>query len=101
MPFVGGGWGVYALMAASTLASSVAFPNAGALISRAVDERNQGQIMGLNNAVSAISRVVGPQAASLVFAAVSADSPFFLGAALAVPAIFLALRAGRAAAARA
>jgi MFS family permease len=88
-------------MAASTLASSVAFPNAGALISRAVDERNQGQIMGLNNAVSAISRVVGPQAASLVFAAAGADSPFFLGAVLTVPAIFLALRAGRAAAAHA
>ncbi|HXU99893.1 MAG TPA: MFS transporter [Caulobacteraceae bacterium] len=97
MPFVGGGWGVYALMAASALASSVAFPNAGALISRAVDDRNQGQIMGLNNATSAISRVIGPQAASLAFAFAGADSPFFLGAILTVPAIFLALRAGRAA----
>jgi MFS family permease len=97
MPFVGGGWEVYALMAASALASSIAYPNAGALISRAVDAHNQGRIMGFNNAASALSRVAGPQAASLAFAAVSADSPFFLGAVLTVPAIWLALRAGAAA----
>ena len=96
-PFADGGWTTYALMAMTALCSSVAFPNAGALMSRAIDEHNQGQIMGINNAISALSRVVGPQAASFAFAAVSVDGPFFLGAIVVAPAIFLALAAGRAA----
>ncbi len=96
-PFADGGWATYALMVLTAVASSVAFPNAGALMSRAIDEHNQGQIMGLSNAISALSRVVGPQAASFFFAAVSIDGPFFLGAIITAPAIFLALAAGRAA----
>ncbi len=96
-PFADGGWSTYALMILTAVASSVAFPNAGALMSRAIDEHNQGQIMGLSNAISALSRVVGPQAASFFFAAVNIDGPFFLGAIITAPAIFLALAAGRAA----
>jgi MFS family permease len=99
VPFANGGWMTYALMALMAVTSSVAFPNAGALMSRAIDEHNQGQIMGLNNAISALSRVVGPQAASFFFAMIAIDGPFYLGAAITVPAIFLALAAGRAAAA--
>jgi MFS family permease len=98
-PFGGGGWATYGCMAMTALASSVAYPNAGAMISRAVDEHNQGQIMGLANAVSALSRVAGPQVASLFFVSVSLDAPFFLGAVIVAPAILLALAAGRAAAA--
>ncbi|HEY7852682.1 MAG TPA: MFS transporter, partial [Caulobacteraceae bacterium] len=97
-PFADGGWTTYALMAMTALCSSVAFPNAGALMSRAIDEHSQGQIMGINNAISALSRVVGPQAASFAFAAVTVDGPFFLGAIVVAPAIFLALAAGKAAA---
>jgi MFS family permease len=97
-PFGDGGWTTYGWMALTAVASSVAFPNAGALMSRAIDEHNQGQIMGLSNAISALSRVVGPQAASFFFAFVNVDGPFFLGAAITVPAIVLAVAAGRAAA---
>lgn len=96
-PFADGGWSTYALMVLTAVASSVAFPNAGALMSRAIDEHNQGQIMGMSNAINALSRVVGPQAASFFFAAVNIDGPFFLGAAITAPAVFLALAAGRAA----
>ena len=95
-PFGNGGWETYSLMAMTALFSSVAFPNTGALISRAIGEGRQGQIMGLNNAAGALSRVLGPQAASLVFAHVSADGPFVLGALVVAPAIFLPLAAGRA-----
>lgn len=98
LPLGGPGWPIYALLAAMSLASSVAFPNAGAMISRAVGEDNQGQIMGLSNAASAFSRVAGPQAASLFFAGISIDSPFFMAAAVVAPTILLALSAGKAAA---
>jgi len=96
-PFGDGGWTTYALMAVTALSSSVAFPNAGALMSRAIDEHNQGQIMGLNNAISALSRVLGPQASNFLFASVNANGPFWLGALIVAPAIALALAAGRAA----
>jgi predicted MFS family arabinose efflux permease len=86
------------LMALMALSSSVAFPNAGALMSRSVDPDHQGQVMGLNNATGAFARFAGPYCAAMVFTNVSVDGPFFMGALIVAPAIFLALAAGRAAA---
>jgi MFS family permease len=96
-PFSDGHWGTIALMALTAISSSVAFPNSNALISGAIDPDNQGQIMGLNNATGAFARVTGPFTAGLVFAGVSVNGPFFLGALIVAPAILLALAAGRAA----
>ncbi|MBA3811817.1 MAG: MFS transporter [Caulobacteraceae bacterium] len=97
-PLSDGGWTTYALMALTALTSSVAFPNAGALMSRNIDADHQGQVMGLNNAAGAFARVAGPFTAGLVFAGISIDGPFVLGALIVAPAIALALSAGRAAA---
>jgi MFS family permease len=97
-PFGDGGWTTYGCMIMTALCSSVAFPNAGALMSRSIDEDNQGQIMGINNATGAFARVAGPQIAYFVFASINADGPYFLGALIVAPAILLALAAGRAAA---
>ena len=96
-PFSDGGWQTYGLMAMTALSSSVAFPNAGALLSRDIGEDDRGHILGHNNAGNALSRVLGPQAASLVFSAFSIDWPFFMAALIVAPAIFLAVAAGRAA----
>lgn len=95
-PFTDGGVSTYAVMIVSSMASSVAFPNASAMMSRAVDEHNQGQVMGLNNATGAFARVAGPLAASLAFASLSVNAPFFMAALIIAPAIVLALSAGRA-----
>jgi len=95
-PFDNGGWETYGLMAMTALCSSVAFPNAGALLSRVVGENDRGQILGFNNAAGALSRVLGPQAANLAFG-LTVNGPYFLGAAIVAPAILLALAAGRAA----
>jgi MFS family permease len=96
-PFGDGGVITYSLMAMTALCSSVAFPNAGALMSRAIDEHNQGQIMGLNNACGAFARFAGPSGAAFVFSAISVDGPFVLGALVVAPAILLAIGAGKAA----
>jgi MFS family permease len=96
-PFGDGHWITYALMAAMALCSSVAFPNAGALMSRAIDDHNQGQIMGLNNACGAFARFAGPSGAAVVYSAISIDGPYYLGALIVASAILLALAAGRAA----
>ncbi len=97
-PFSDGHWSTIALMCLMALSSSVAFPNAGALMSRAIDGDQQGQIMGLNNATGAFARFAGPLTAGFVFAGLSVNGPFFLGALVVAPAIILALSAGRAAA---
>src|ERR1700761_3863453 len=96
-PFTNGGWRTITVMAAIALFQSVAFPNAGAMMSRSIDENHQGQIMGLNNATGAFARFIGPLFAGLIFSGISVNGPFYLGAAIVAPAILLALSAGRAA----
>ncbi|MFI4933875.1 MAG: MFS transporter [Caulobacterales bacterium] len=95
-PFSDGGTMTVALMALMALSQSVAFPNSGALLSRSVDPDHQGQIMGLNNATGALARVTGPQF-GLGLLGFNINAPFYLGALIVAPAIFLALGAGRAA----
>jgi MFS family permease len=99
-PFSDGHLMTYGLMAMTALFSSVAFPNAGALISRSIDGENQGQVMGLNNAAGAFARFAGPQGAALVYSGIDINGPFFMGGLIVAPAIFLALAAGRAAGSR-
>jgi MFS family permease len=97
-PFSDGGVGTITLMCLVALSSSVAFPNSGALMSRVIDEDHQGQIGGLNNALGAMARVLGPQAGAMATLLVGANAPFWVGAAIVAPAILLAISAGRAAA---
>lgn len=86
------------LICLSSLGASVAFPNVSALISRTTDEDNQGQVLGINNAGGALSRVVGPLIAGTIFAGVSIDAPFLWAALVTLPAAWLAVVAGRRAA---
>lgn len=94
-PFSTGAVMTIALMCLTAIGQSVAFPNVGALISRTADPHRQGQILGLNNANSALARVVGPFCSGLAFSGLSIHGPFILGALVTAPAIFLALSAGR------
>lgn len=94
-PFSTGGVMVVALMCVTAVGQSVAWPNVGALISRTADPHRQGQILGLNNAMGALARVVGPFCAGLAFAGISIHGPFILGALVLAPAILLALSASR------
>ena len=96
IPFSHGDWTTYALLAATSMTSSVAFPNVASMMSAATSEDNQGQVMGLNNSAGAFARVAGPLAASLVFAGLTVEGPLVIGALIVIPAIFLALSAGRA-----
>jgi MFS family permease len=96
LPFSIGIMSTTALMALMAFGQSVAFPNVSALISRNSEADRQGQVLGLNNATGALARVAGPLGAGLVFAGLSVNGPFWMGAAIVAPAIFLALAAGRA-----
>ena len=94
-PFSNGLAATTALMCVTAIGQSVAFPNVGSLISRTADPHRQGQILGLNNAAGAFARFVGPFTAVLTFGGISINAPFFQGAAIVIPAIFLAVSAAR------
>jgi len=90
-----GGVMTIVLLSLSAVGQSVAWPNVSALISETADPHRQGQILGLNNAMGALARVVGPFCAGLSFSNISIHGPFILGALAVAPAIWLAMSAGR------
>ena len=94
-PFSTGGPMTIALMSLSAIGQSVAWPNVSGLVSQTADSHRQGQILGLNNAMGALARVIGPFCAGLSFAGISIDGPYVQGALMVAPAIWLALSAGR------
>jgi MFS transporter, DHA1 family, tetracycline resistance protein len=69
------------LMALLMVGHSLAFPNAGALVSRNTPPDRQGSVMGLNMASNALSRIVGPPLFGLVYG-LAADLPYYLCAAM-------------------
>lgn len=95
LPLVSG-MGVVTLLCLSAFGQSIAGPNISSLISRHAEAENQGQYLGLNNAVGALARLAGPFAAGLAFSGIGVDAPFYLAGLLVLPAIFLALQAKRA-----
>ena len=82
-------------LAVAAWGQSIAWPNVSALISRNVDWDHQGQYLGLNNAVGASARLVGPAIAAFAFSGLSVDAPFLTSALLVLPAIALAWMARR------
>jgi len=69
------------LMALLMAGHSLAFPNAGALVSRNTPPDQQGSVMGLNMASNALSRIVGPPLFGLIYE-LSADLPYYACAVL-------------------
>lgn len=89
-PFSIGAWMIVGLLAVSALGQSIAWPNVSALLSRNVDWEHQGQYLGLNNAVGAAARLVGPSIAAVTFSNIGVDAPFFSAGLMVLPAIFFA-----------
>ena len=89
------GMGVVVLLCLSAFGQSIAGPNISSLISRNADAENQGQYLGLNNAMGALARLTGPFAASIAFDHIGVDAPFYMAGVLVLPAILLALQARR------
>jgi MFS family permease len=94
-PFSTGAIAVVICLAMTAFGQSVAWPNVAALISRNVDWNHQGQYLGLNNAVGALARLVGPFIAALAFSGISVNAPFLVASTLLLPAIVLSWSARR------
>ena len=79
------------LMAALMAGHSLAFPNAGALVSRTTPPDRQGSVMGLNMASNALSRIIAPPFFGWLFAW-HPDAPYALCALLIAAMLPVALR---------
>jgi DHA1 family tetracycline resistance protein-like MFS transporter len=73
-------------------------PSLNSLISRRAGLDQQGETLGVAQSVSALSRVLGPVLAGVLFAGLGAGSPFVSGAVLVVAALVVGLRLPRIAA---
>lgn len=74
---------------------SLAFPSAGALLSRNVPPDRQGSTMGLLMASNAVGRIVAPPLFGLVYDRAGHDAPWYAGAALIGLVVLVALQAVR------
>ncbi len=82
------------LMSTLMVGHSLAFPNAGALVSRTTPTDRQGSVMGLNMASNALSRIVAPPFFGWLFG-VHHDAPYFICALLIAGMIPVALQVVR------
>ncbi len=96
-PLVGAHWPLAVMgMITVSMGQSLAFPNIGAIISKAVPAERQGEMLGLNSAAGALARVVGPLLAAPLFTKVGPSAPFAVAAGLTLPALFMAWRVSKA-----
>ena len=70
-------------------------PAINSLISRRAGPEEQGEVMGVSQSASSLSRVLGPVAAGYSFAAFGRNSPYFLAAVLVAVTLLLALKLPR------
>jgi MFS transporter, DHA1 family, tetracycline resistance protein len=87
-------WAVV-LMATLMGGHSIAFPTAGALISRSIGGDIQGSINGLLMAANALARIVAPPLFGFAYSAGGPDAPYYLGALAIGIAAFVALQVVR------
>jgi MFS transporter, DHA1 family, tetracycline resistance protein len=83
---------MYALVPFWALAAGLTFPSLASLVSQQTDRRSQGSILGGQQVVGGIGRVLGPVWAGFLFGAVGIGTPFVVGAALVTIAALVALR---------
>jgi len=83
------------LMSSLMAGHSLAFPNAGALITRSIGPDVQGSVNGLLMASNALSRIVAPPFFGFVYSALGPDAPYYLCTVMIGAAILVALQAVR------
>ena len=90
IPFVPGYAMMLALVPFWALATGLTFPSLASLVSQETDTESQGAMLGGQQVVGGIGRVLGPVWAGAMFEAVGIGSPFLLGGGLVAIAALLA-----------
>ncbi len=88
-PFAPSGAAVPLFVGLTAFGQSLVFPCVAALISRATPPDKQGEMLGLNMAAGSLARMAGPLLAGPLFG-LAIGGPYWFGALLTLPAIWLA-----------
>lgn len=83
------------LMGVLMMGHSLAFPAAGALLSRNTPPERQGGTMGLLMASNAVGRIIAPPSFGLIYAKVGMDAPWYFGAVMIGLVVIVAMQAVR------
>ena len=75
------------------LGSALFTPNLSSLVSQEAGDHERGAVLGVYQGATALSRVVGPAIAGVVFTKIGQTAPFLLAAALVLPALGLLMLA--------
>ena len=92
IPFIPSPGLMFALVPFWALATGLTFPSLASLVSQETDTESQGAMLGGQQVVGGIGRVLGPLWAGAIFEAVGIGTPFLVGAGLVAVAAALALR---------
>lgn len=92
IPFLPDASLMFAIVPFWALATGLTFPSLASLVSQESDSESQGAMLGGQQVVGGVGRVIGPVWAGLLFERVGIGSPFILGAGLVVVAALLATR---------
>ena len=82
---------VYIPMGLVALGMGLHNPATQSLISRSAPDSLRGGVLGTAQALASLARIAGPALAGLVFAGIAPNAPLWIGAALLVPVLVLAL----------
>lgn len=92
IPFLPDASLMFAMVPFWALATGLTFPSLASLVSQESDQDSQGAMLGGQQVVGGVGRVVGPLWAGLLFERIGIGSPFLLGAGLVAVAALLAVR---------
>ena len=95
IPLIGDAALIFATVPLWALATGLTFPSLASLVSQETDTESQGAMLGGQQVVGGIGRVLGPVGAGVLFEAVGIRSPFYVGAGLVAVAALLATRIPR------
>lgn len=90
IPFATGTGVLLLVLAVLALGSGLTAPSCLSLISRHADERQQGGILGINQAIGALARVLGPIWGAFVFQVLGTSWPFLTGGLVLLGVVVLA-----------
>ena len=79
IPYYYGTFPLLVVMAVLSVGTGIMTPSCLSLISRHADPKQQGGILGINQALGALGRVLGPIWGAFVFASVGTTWPFITG----------------------
>lgn len=84
--------GVFALI---SIGQSISTPSLNALISKGTAADEQGFVLGTNQSLSALGRVIGPSISGVIFQSLAPEAPFWLSAGILGLGFLLSLAAVR------